>query len=243
MAATSATPATLMSYEPYRCHTLSSVHSLVHIQAERYREMKPLKLDSTPFTTPNLSDTAFWALIDRLDAFAEPSDVTPASGPNRPQRTLKQKINKPRKEYTRYGHGVRNYLAGRENEPERVKMTKRDKDKPNGKRVTWANEVIEHSYSSSSTQAEQPTNPQPKANAKATMPDMLHEELLLSLSTQIQFRINCQKQASAYSEMLDTTLPPCEDYDVKCWLDKNMYIQIPVPVRVKRMAFWRIKQL
>lgn len=68
------------------------------------------------------------------------------------------------------------------------------------------------------------------------------EDILLSLSTHLTYRIQCIKQATLYAKLLDIDLVNCEEIDIEEWLKREVLQPGPESLK-KQLALDRVEEL
>ena len=78
--------------------------------------------------------------------------------------------------------------------------------------------------------------------ARTVFQEVLPEDTLLSLSSNLTYRINCIKQATEYANLLNTDKVDCEKVDVEEWLEAEFLQPDPESLR-KQLALDRAEKL
>ena len=175
-------------------------------------------LDCNPYQVD--ADAAFWELMDR---FMMAEKVTrPKSGKEKAQR------NTP----TRLSSGC--------------PKAKSEKKYPNAIPIKGKRRR-RHELDSSDDDEESRTErfqrrESAKNDKRTNFPNVLHEDQLLDLSSELTYRINCIKQATQYARVLGVTMEACNELDLDKWLAEELY-QTGPEFAMRRIGFDWVQSL
>ncbi|KAG6994096.1 hypothetical protein G7Y79_00047g083220 [Physcia stellaris] len=213
------TPFTLMTAEPDRAYTVATVQGLVRSQGDEYLSCLPYRTDA---------DYSFWLLMDRL--MAEPR-VLPLRQENESNNANEARTRPPpTRTNTRPGNVQRagNEMGHRNGIP--------IKGKSRAERGFGRRNNIDPEAEDGIRQNGR------RERARTVFPETLHEDTLLSLSSNLTYRINCIKQATRYADLLETDKVDCKHVDIEEWLKGEFREPGPESLK-KQLAVDRIEKI
>ncbi|KAL8789337.1 MAG: hypothetical protein Q9195_006864 [Heterodermia aff. obscurata] len=182
------TISTLMSAEPNRAHTLGEVHDLVRLQGLRYLDCNPYQAESA---------ASFWKLMDRF------------------MMAKKGALPKPGKESEgEIASRMRNTLTRIDFVHPKIK---REKKYPGAIPIKGARTDKVHSdYAEEETRTERfKRRENEKEHRRVVFPEVLHEDQLLDLFSNLTYWINCVEQATQYAAALGVKIQGCSELDAR----------------------------
>ena len=226
------THSTLMTAEPDSADTIGEVHARVRCQGLRYLDYTPYKVDS---------DSSFWRLMDRLMKTEERVEVRKPKGERKRER---ETVPRPCGALTRLDL--------------RYPTAKIPKKYPNAiaipikaRRRRMDGLDFADDEEETRTEAFQRREKDEKEEPRIVFTNVLHEDQLLDLFSDLTYRVKCIEQATKYAKVLRANatdckelakIPNCEKINLHEWLAEGLYGTGP-EFAMKQVAFDSIQNL